>query len=441
MMFEFLFKYPAWAFERGELKLATSGVAFSVAVVLAVAALALLTTYGGLRRVHGRDRAVLVGLRALGILLLLLALLQPVLSLAAAVPQQNVVAVLLDDSLSMRTADVEGQPRGSVVHREFDSSASPLLRALSERFVVRLFRFGSNVTRVEDARELDFSGTQSRIGDALRRVRDDLAGTPVSGLVVVTDGADTTGATLAETVLSLKASAVPVFSVAVGQDAIARDIQIGQVVTPRAVLRGTTLVVEVAVTHRGFSGEGVPVNVESEGQILASEQVTLRQDGEAATVRVRFTADLPGAHVFRFRVPPQEAEAVTENNTREVLIQVDERREKILHVEGEPRYEVKFARSAVEEDKQLQLVLLQRTAENKYYRLFVDTPDELVGGFPRSREELFAYRALVLGSLEASALTQDQLRMIAEFVDRRGGGLLVLGGTNSFGEGGYAGTP
>jgi uncharacterized membrane protein len=89
----------------------------------------------------------------------------------------------------------------------------------------------------------------------------------------------------------------------------------------------------------------------------------------------------------------------------------------------------------------VQLVVLQRTAENKYLRLHVDDAHELAGGFPKSREELFAYRGLVIGSMEASAFTGDQLRMIADFVDRRGGGLLMLGGPKAFGEGGYAGTP
>jgi hypothetical protein len=54
---------------------------------------------------------------------------------------------------------------------------------------------------------------------------------------------------------------------------------------------------------------------------------------------------------------------------------------------------------------------------------------------------LFAYRALIIGSVEAGAFSGDQLQMIADFVDRRGGGLLMLGGARSFGEGGYGGTP
>src|SRR5205814_3212053 len=95
----------------------------------------------------------------------------------------------------------------------------------------------------------------------------------------------------------------------------------------------------------------------------------------------------------------------------------------------------------VDDDKNLNVVWLLRTAENKYYRRNVSTPDEVVGGFPKTREELFAYRALVLGSVEAASFTPDQLRMIADFVNKRGGGLLMLGGRRAFAEGGWGGTP
>ena len=59
-------------------------------------------------------------------------------------------------------------------------------------------------------------------------------------------------------------------------------------------------------------------------------------------------------------------------------------REKILYLEGEPRFEVKFMRRAVEEDDNLQLVVLQRTAESKFLRLSVTDSLELQFGFPTS---------------------------------------------------------
>jgi hypothetical protein len=100
-----------------------------------------------------------------------------------------------------------------------------------------------------------------------------------------------------------------------------------------------------------------------------------------------------------------------------------------------------FLRRAIASDSNLQLVTLQRTAENTFQRFDVDNGDELAGGFPKTREELFRYRGIVLGSVDASLFTRDQLQMLADFVSVRGGGLLLLGGRHAFGEGGYADTP
>ena len=162
-------------------------------------------------------------------------------------------------------------------------------------------------------------------------------------------------------------------------------------------------------------------------------------DGQSATVRVNFTANDAGARLFRFQIEPQPGEQVTQNNARDAMVEVVDRRERVLYMEGEPRPEAKFVRRAVADDPNLAVTILQRTAEDKYLRLDVGSPDEVVGGFPKTREELFAYRAIILGSVEAASFSPDQLRMLADFVSKRGGGLLMLGGRRSFAEGGWAG--
>ena len=195
------------------------------------------------------------------------------------------------------------------------------------------------------------------------------------------------------------------------------------------------------MAQRGLGGQKVQLQVEDAGRVLQTQEITLPADGESAAARVHLTASEAGPRTFRFRIAPQPGEPIAENNQQDVPIQVVDRREKILYFEGEPRFELKFLRRAVADDKNLQVVCLQRTAQNKFLRLDVDDADELAGGFPKTREELFQYRGLILGSVEASFFTADQLRMIAEFVSQRGGGLLMLGGRHSFAEGGYAPTP
>src|SRR5262249_42785192 len=258
------------------------------------------------------------------------------------------------------------------------------------------FRFSSASDRVASAADLKYAGTATRLGQAMERARDELSGLPLAGLVMITDGADTSEATLDETLASLKTRSIPVFPVGVGQEPFAKDIQVTRVETPRSVLKGTSLVVDVVLSQTGYAGQTVPLSVEDDGRIVSTQQVTLPSNGDAATVKVRFTANEAGARLFRFLVPTQTGEQVTQNNARDTLIQVNDRVEKVLYYEGEPRPEYKFIGQAVEGDKNLQVVSLLRTAENKYYRQRVSNPNEVLSGFPQTREELFAYRALIL---------------------------------------------
>ena len=438
-IFRFFFSLNPVVFSQGEYRFApTTGSYVAAALVLAGAALTIVAYRAG--RGRTRDRVVLAGIRLAILAIILICLFRPLLVVRAASPQQNFLAVLLDDSRSMQIADVGGQPRGTYVKQEFGANDRGLLKALSDRFTVRTFRFSSTATRTTQESDLTFNGSQSRLGGALSEVRQELAGLPVAGLVMVTDGADTADAALGEALLALKAETLPVFTIGVGNESLSKDIQVGRVATPRTALKGTTLMVDVVLSQSGFDGQKVTLDVEDEGTLVSTQQVSLPDAGAPASIPVRFTVNEAGPRVLRFRVSPQPGELVTENNAREALIDVRDRKEKILYFEGEPRFEYKFIRRAIPDGDNLIISSLIRTADNKYFRQGVDGPDELVAGFPKTREELFSYRALIIGSLEAAALTGDQLRMISEFVDRRGGGLLMLGGPRSFAEGGYAGT-
>jgi uncharacterized membrane protein len=444
-IFQFLFEYRPHVFRQGDFRFAPPVGVPVAAVVLAVALAMAFVSYRVLRtRVQWRERAVLSALRIAALGIILFCIFRPVLVVRAAVVQQNVIGVLIDDSRSMQLPDkaADQGSRGDLVRRTFGNPDSAMMKALSDRFLVRTFRFSSSTARVSAPSDLTFGGTQTRLANAIESARQELAGLPVSGLVLVTDGADTTDATVADALLASKAEALPVFTVGVGQETLAHDIQVGRVSTPRTALKGTSLLVDAVLTQTGYAGQTVTLDVEDAGRIVGSQPVRLPADGDPVSVRVRFTATEAGPRVFRLKVAPQPGELVTQNNQRDVQIDIRDRRERILYYEGEPRFEMKFARQAIKDDPNLQLVTLQRTAENKHLRLDVDPSGvELAAGFPKTREELFAYRGLVLGSVEASAFTADQLRMISEFVDVRGGGVLFLGGQRSFAEGGYAGTP
>jgi uncharacterized membrane protein len=441
-LFEALFSYSPFVFQQGDFRFDVTTASLVATVLVGVVVAAAILTYRRVRVEDGRvrDRIVLTSLRIAALGLVLFCLFRPTLVVRAAVNQQNVVAVLLDDSRSMQIPDYDGKARAEFVRAQFGGPDSPLFKSLSDRFIVRTFRFSSSAGRMASINDMKFDGSQTKLGPALDGAREELAGLPVAALVLVTDGADTTDTAIGDALLPLKAEKLPVFAVGVGSERLPRDIQIDRVSTPRTVLKDASLLVDVTVRQSGYGGQRVTVDVEDEGRIVGSEQLQLPSDGSPASVRIRATASEAGPRLFKFRVAPQNGEVVTQNNVRESLIQVRDAEERILLFEGEPRWEMPFFNRAVRDDKNLLVVSLQRTADNKFMRLKGE-PDEVVGGFPKTREELFRYRALIIGSVEAALFSGDQLQMIADFVDKRGGGLLMLGGPRSFAEGGYGGTP
>lgn len=441
-LFAFLFKYRPSVFQQGDLAFGAPAPVIVLALAgLAIAAAAVFSY----TRVRGkstrRDRWVLTALRTAALLVLVTCLFRPMLLLSAAVPQRNFVGVLIDDSRSMQIADRGGEQRADFVRSQIAGRHSALLDALRSRFQVRLFRFGATTARLDSAAGLTYDERETHLGDAIENARRELEAVPLSGLVVLTDGADNAHQPIADELLRLRAKQVPVFTVGLGADRFDKDIEIQRVETPRSVLTHSTLVADVLVRQRGFAGARVPLVVEDGGEIVARTEVTLPADGDVAPLRVHALMDHAGPRTLTFRIPPQPGEQVTQNNAGQALVDVRASRQKILYVEGEPRYEVRFIRAAVDPDSSLQLVTLQRTADNKFLRLNVDGPDDLAGGFPTTRAELFKYKAVILGSVEASFFSHDQMQMLADFVNVRGGGLLFLGGRGAFAEGGYTGTP
>lgn len=445
-LFELLFKYRPVVFERGSLGFEWP-VPWMVLVPLAVVAAGVSAWWYRAARTNlaPRDQWVLGGLRVTALLIVATCLARPVLAVSRAIEQRNVVGVVVDDSRSMRIADHGAAARGDYAHQVFGGPDSALFKALATKFQLRFFRTSGAGGRTESIGETPLNGSRTHLAAALLRAEEELSGAPVAGMVVISDGADNSaampGATpMLEQLLALRARQIPVYAIGVGSERFARDIELSRVEVPTTVLRDASILVEVVLVQRGYAGRKVPVVVEDSGRILGSREVSLPKDGEASVVRIRVPASESGARLLTIRVPVQADEMVKENNDRAAVVVVSDRREKLLYLEGEPRFELKFIRQAVEDDKNLQVVTLLRSAKDKFLRLSVDDSVELATGFPKTREELFAYRGIVLGSVEASFFTVDQLRMLADFVSIRGGGLLALGGRRALAEGGFAGT-
>jgi uncharacterized membrane protein len=371
-------------------------------------------------------------------------LLRPVVVVSSVIPRSSYVAIVVDDSLSMKLHDVPGGATRLDTVKQTLLNTSPaqpsFLNRLDQKFKTNLYGFSGSLSRLKDGNDLFGEGRTSDLAGALDETIKRSSGMPLSAIVLATDGASNVPSDISTTLRELRARDIPVFTIGVGDTARPLDAELTRINMPRRVLVGSRVNIESFVGLSGYSNTKVLLGVREDGRAIKTEQFDLRGNDTQA-INLEITPTTPGVHRYTVEVTPLDGEITVENNKQDALVEVIEGPLRLLHVEGEPRWELGKIRESIQpNEKNVTLVSLQRTGENKFYRQGIGNQTELVTGFPKTEEELFSYDGLVLGSVEAGFFTADQLRSIEAFVARRGGGLLALGGRLAFDGGKYKGT-
>ena len=444
-MFEFFFKYPRSVYSRGQLALLGAWPKWILVLLILAAAAALawlirsrMSTAAPVMR--GWRAWLIWSLQTLLAAVILVLLWQPAITVAELKPQQNIIAVLVDDSRSMAIPE-NGVTRQAQAVQTLQNG---VLASLNKSFQTRLYRVDDVPARIDNLKDLQANAPSTRIGDSLKQLSDETSDLPIGAVVLLSDGGDNSGGVSADSISALRARHIPVHTVGFGRERAAHDVELEDaVIAPRA-LADSRIAARITLRQRGYSGTKINLSVNdvSAGQtkLLASRAITLGADGNLQTETVMFNIGGAGAKVLQVAMATLPGEENTANNavTRVVNVGSDQRR--ILYMEGEPRWEYKFIRQAEEDDRMVHIVSIDRTSENKIYRQGIADPKELAEGFPSRPEDLFVYQALIIGSVEAGYFTPNQQELIHQFVDRRGGGLLLLGGQFALADGGWNAT-
>jgi uncharacterized membrane protein len=440
-MFEFFFRYPRSVYERGQFALLGAWPKWMLVLLIltAAAGLAFLIRSRLAQAVpvmRGWRAWVIWGLETLMAALVLVLLWQPAITVAELKPQQNIIAVLVDDSRSMAISE-DGSTRQAQAVKALQNG---VLASLNRSFQTRLYRVDSVPARIDALTALEPTAPSTRIGDSLKQLSEETSDLPIGAVVLLSDGGDNTGGIGADAISALRARHIPVHTVGFGRERAEHDVELDDVeIAPRA-LAGSRIAARITFHQRGYPGAKLNLtirDVSGPAKVLAARAIALGPDGNLQTETLMFDIGAAGARTLQIAATPLPGEQNTANNTLTRVVNASSDPRRILYVEGEPRWEYKFIRQAEEDDRMVQIVSMVRTSENKIYRQGISDGKELADGYPSRPEDLFAYQGLVIGSVEAGYFSPVQRELIREFVDRRGGGLLLLGGQFSLADGGW----
>ena len=462
------------------------GVSTTVVFLLlcGITAAAALFWWWRLAAVDRWPRLLLAGLRAITLSLIFLLLLDPVLVGRRIVQSKDFVLLLFDDSLSMQVRFEEqepldgapGQTRGQRLLKAY--TASDVVTQLQHSHQITLFRFGDHLERLRHLDDLTFAQRATDLHGALEAALRKMSGVNVAAVVIFSDGIQQT-LTPPPTTAPLQ---VPVFAIGTGVNKPQPSLELAGLSVNRTHFDRQPVAVTAQIRTTGLVGETAVLEILDHGDTdtprqIASMDLILGPQTAPQNLRLEFIPQKKGWRSYRARVRLTKKNTATDlvdaDNFRDFIVDNRPKTYRILYLGGQPSWEHKFVRRALDADPHLALSSLIRVsgAEAKFVfqgqahslvnPLFSGLTDQLPDaprydeavflrlganaadlptGYPLEARRLFPFHLVIWSDIEHAFFSAAQLELTRNFVTRRGGSFLITGGPRSLNAGRYAHT-
>lgn len=246
---------------------------------------------------------------------------------------------------------------------------------------------------------------------------------------------------------SMASGGGPVFVVTDFQESERARVALESVAVTNRPVRGVPLLVRCLVHARGMRGHATLITISDDAQVRASGQAHWSGDDERQVVMIEVVPKAAGwiNYLVRAEAAGGEDKATL---SRPLAIYAEERRQRIFFLEGEPTWEAKFIRRTLDNSELFDVdyfaqVSRAATVGISDEQAGVNTegagasdkggrtaPDAKLRSVLSSATRLNAYDCVIVGATPDGLLSNAEATRLRDWVERRGGGLIILGGNN-----------
>ena len=359
----------------------------------------------------------LTTLRSAFLLLLLCIFLRPVLSLHTSRKIQRHLPVIFDTSASMKLGN------------RLETAKTPIESALAKLTnQVQMARFGTDRDRVVPLGEKDVpepTGSSTALGQSLESILQQKRGTPLAGVVLVTDGANNQGTSLFELVDKFQVKKIPLYVVGAG-DPAPSDVRVEALDVPDVLLTEEGVTARVRLSAIGMSEKSGRAFLTLDGIEISEKKVTFEEIG-VQEIDFPFIPKSKGDFSLEVHFKSESEELTTENNSLAKPVRIIDGQMKVLMVEQLPRWEFKYIQAMLLRERRVVLDCVLFDSDPEVTRI---PGSPYLENFPSRIEELFAYDLIILGDVAPDSIGRTGMEHLADYISRAGGSLVVIAGKN-----------
>lgn len=305
---------------------------------------------------HPALKITLALLRFAAVTILCLFLLKPLIKSTERVVEKPIVVIAQDNSSSLLLSS-----DSSYYKAQYLTALSSLQEELSEEFEVQTYAFGAEVEN--ELSSIDYEAPASDFGRLKDIITTNYSNRNLGAIVLASDGLYNRGVNPLYAFSEIKA---PIFTVAMGDTSARKDVLISEVRNNRLAYLGNRFPIEIQVDTKELVGENANIQIIHNGEKVFSENFSIEQKDQQFTFSAILEAKQSGLQRYRILINPLSGELSTENNQKDVFIEVLDSRQRILILSASVHPDISAIRKAL--------------SSSDSYEITVNTLEEFEGG-------------------------------------------------------------
>jgi len=267
-------------------------------------------------------------------------LLSPLLKTVNREVEKPVIIVAQDNSESL----VVGKD-SAFIKKDYKQNLQKLIDELNNKYDVRLYSFADKVKELNATDSLTFNEKQTDISSMFDEIETRYSNRNIGAVILASDGLYNKGS---NPVYSSDKIKVPVYTIALGDTTVKKDIVLLKVEHNRLAYLGNKFPMEIVVNAKQLQGKTTTLTIDKDEKTLFSQTINFFSDAFTTTIPVLLEAKEVGLQHYKLTLSTLPEEVNTSNNIRDVFIDVLDARQKILILADAPHPDIAAIKESIE---------------------------------------------------------------------------------------------
>ena len=300
-------------------------------------------------------KILMFALRFLSVSIIAFLLLSPIINNLGKTIEKPIVIFAQDNSESVLPDKAEIETYSKKINNFFKEN---------QKYNFKTFAFGEKVNETDT---FNFSDKETDIAQMLSEIKNRFYNQNIGAIILASDGIYNKGN---NPDYEIKTVNFPIYTIALGDTNIRKDLILNDVKYNKTAFLNSKFPFRIRIKANKLKGKSSELKIFDNNKLVYNQRIKILSDDFYKSYDIKLKAKKVGFHKFKIVLSDIPGEINTENNSKQIIIEVSDKKQRILILSDAPHPDIAAIREALKLNQNLETDYFSVNAFNKSIKAY-----------------------------------------------------------------------